>query len=112
MPNLPQEFEVLEPWVADWALDTTDQRLQKRGTSTPDEIRAFHGAMTPMAEAALTYLNSRDIYSLSEQDETLLKLILSLGHTAMAVEVQRTTHQPGIRYPHNIHVTHGLPLLG
>ena len=112
MAVLPEGFEALEPWVSDWALETTDERLRKRGVSSPDEVRAFHNAMLPHAQKALEYLNSKDICALDAEDTNLMKLILSLGHTAMAVEVQRTTHQPGVQYPHNIRVTHGLPLLG
>ena len=109
---LPEGFAALEGFVAEWALDSTDQRIVKRGTSTPDQIRAFHQAMVEFAPSALEYLNARDIYRLDEAESNHMKLVLALGHTAMAVEVQRTTHQPGIRYPHGIRVTHGLPLLG
>jgi len=112
MKRLPGGFAALEDFVDGWALESTDQRIVKRGTSTPDEIRAFHQAMVKSAPSALEYLNAKDIYRLDEVDSNLMKLVLALGHTAMAVEVQRTTHQPGIRYPHAIRVTHGLPLFG
>ena len=54
--SLPPQFADLEPFV-DWSLPTENTRLEKRLTSTMDEIRAFYDAFLPRATEALTYLN-------------------------------------------------------
>ena len=50
---LPAEFSDLEPFVADWCLDSEPERYAKRLASTMDEIQAFYDAIFPRAEAAI-----------------------------------------------------------
>jgi len=83
---LPSGFEVLEPFLADWALDDAVARMGKRQTSGLAEIRSFYDAMLPMGEPALTYLRQFQLGELTPQAERLLKLMLSLAEVAPAVE--------------------------
>jgi hypothetical protein len=50
---LPPAFSDLEPWVAEWCLDSEPERYAKRLASTMGEIQAFYDAVFPRAEAAI-----------------------------------------------------------
>ncbi len=50
---LPPGFSDLEPFVADWCLDSEPERYAKRLSSTMDEIQAFYDAIFPRAEAVI-----------------------------------------------------------
>ena len=43
--TLPPGFEALEPFVADWALPGSLARMEKRRTSSIEDIRAFYDAI-------------------------------------------------------------------
>ena len=60
---LPKEFADLEPFAADWCLPTERERFAKRLASTMADMQAFYDAITPRAEAAMTYL---DQYTLDD----------------------------------------------
>ena len=83
---LPQGFASLEPLVADWVLADTRARIEKRRTSTIEQIRAFYDAMLPMADGALDYLRDFTLGALPPEGERLLKLMLSLAEIAPAIE--------------------------
>ena len=83
---LPKGFEGLEPLVANWVLDDTLARIEKRRTSSIEYIREFYDAMLPMAEKALEYLQGYALGDLPPEGERLLKLMLSLAEVAPAVE--------------------------
>jgi hypothetical protein len=84
---LPKEFSDLEPWVAEWCLDSEPERYAKRKSSTMDEIQAFYDAVFPRAEAAIQYLDKLPIDDLPEDAWRLLKLLYSLILMSYAVEV-------------------------
>lgn len=107
MTALPSAFEALEPLVEKWALATSDERVRVRGQSSFDEIKAFYNAMVPHAENALRHLNGKDIRNLTKADEELMRLMLALAHTAIAVEVQKMAHIPGVSYPHELRIVSG-----
>jgi hypothetical protein len=86
--SLPESFAVLEPFVGLWAAGTTAERAALRGTSSPEERTAFFEAASPLMDAALDYLDTRNLRDLSAADQRLMNLILSLAHVAQAVEIQ------------------------
>lgn len=88
MSLLPEGYEALEPFAADWALPTAADRAAKRGDSTPDERKAFYDATLPLAGATLTALDAKPLEELSEQEQRLLNLLLTFAHVSLAVEVQ------------------------
>jgi hypothetical protein len=90
---LPPEFSDLEPWVADWCLDSEPERYAKRLSSTMDEIQAFYDAVFPRAEAAMQYLEKLPLDDLPEDAQRLLKLLYSLILMSFPVEIW---HQPVI----------------
>jgi len=92
--QLPKGFAALECWLDDWVLADSTARLDKRMTSSLEELRAFYDGMLPHAEAALTYLSQRQLGELDEAEERLLKLMLSLAEVGPAIEWYGTGNYP------------------
>lgn len=98
--NLPQGFEALEPFVALWAKDGRQARLDVRLGSSDAELEAFYAAGSPLLDAALAHLDAR-IDSIDPRDRQLLLLMLALVQAALAVERlgdQEQTHQLSHRH--------------
>ena len=93
-PLLPAEFADLEPFVAEWCLDSEPERYAKRLSSTMDEIQAFYDAIYPRAEAAIQYLEKFPLDDLPPDAFRLLKLLYSLILMSFAVEVWRQPRIP------------------
>jgi len=91
---LPAEFADLEPWVAEWCLDSEPERYAKRLSSSMDEIQAFYDAVYPRAEAAMTYLEKFPLDDLPEDAWRLLKLLYSLILMSFAVEIWKQPYIP------------------
>lgn len=91
---LPKGFKPLEPWVADWVLEDSRARYEKRISTPPATIRAFYDAVLQHAPAALALLGQRQLGALSEAEERLLKLMLSLAEMGPAVEWYGTGEFP------------------
>ena len=83
---LPLGFEHLESHVSEWVLADTRARIEKRRTSSMEQIREFYDAMLPLAERALDYLRDFSLGALPPEGERLLKLMLSLAEIAPAIE--------------------------
>ena len=86
--TLPAGFQALEPFVARWSVATTSGRSALRSTSTPSERAAFYDAAAPLLPAALTYLDGRPLSSFDEAEQCLMRLMLSLVHVSLAIEIQ------------------------
>ena len=91
---LPPEFSDLEPFVADWCLDSEPERYAKRRASSMDEIQAFYDAIMPRAEEAIRYLEKFPLDDLPEDAWRLLKLLYSLILVSFAVEIWRQPYIP------------------
>jgi hypothetical protein len=91
---LPTAFSDLEPWVADWCLDSEPERYAKRLSSTMDEIQAFYDAVFPRAPAAIAYLDGFPLDELPDDAFRLLKLLYSLILMSFAVEIWRQPYIP------------------
>ncbi len=91
---LPAEFSDLEPFVADWCLDSEPERYAKRLSSTMGEIQAFYDAIMPRAEDAMVYLDRFPLDALPEDAVRLLKLLYSLILMSFAVEVWKQPYIP------------------
>jgi hypothetical protein len=83
---LPEGFESLQPFVADWVLPDAVARLAKRQSSNIEDIRRFYDAMLPLGERALDYLRQFQLGSLPPEAQRLLKLMLSLAEIGPAIE--------------------------
>jgi len=93
-PQLPPEFSDLEPWVADWCLDSEPERYAKRLSSTMEEIQAFYDAIFPRAEEAIAYLDKLPLDDLPEDAFRLLKLLYSLILMSFPVEIWKQPYIP------------------
>lgn len=83
---LPAEFADLEPFVADWCLPTEPERYAKRLASSVDAMQAYYDAVTPRAEAALTYLDQFPLDDLPEDALNLLYMLYSMVMVSFPVE--------------------------
>lgn len=91
---LPPEFSDLEPFVADWCLDSEPERYAKRLGSPMDQIQTFYDAMFPRAEEAIAHLERFPLDDLPEDAHRLLKLLYSLIIVSFAVEIWRQPYIP------------------
>ena len=90
---LPQEFADLEPFAADWCLPTERERFDKRLASSMADMQAFYDAITPRAEAAMTYLDQYTLDDLPPEALNLMHLLYSMIMVSFPVECW---HQPRI----------------
>ena len=93
MAMLPKDFSDLEPFAADWCLATEAERQDKRLASTMQEIQALYDAVTPQAEAAMTWLDQYTLADLPEDALNLMYLLMSWCTISFAVECW---HQPRV----------------
>lgn len=84
---LPQDFAALEPFVAEFAAQGSARRAALRDTTAFARQAEFFAAAAPLLDAALDYLDARDLRALAPAEQTLLDLMLVLPHVAQAVEV-------------------------
>ncbi len=102
---LPAGFEALEPFVATWAVDGADQRMQRRLDSEASEREAFFNAGKDLVPAALELLDEKTIDAFDEQEQRLMLLVLSMAHIAQAVEIQGDDEPGHARYARHITIT-------
>lgn len=86
---LPKGFETLEPFVADWAIDGSHNRLQRRLNSTDSERTEFFNAARDLVAPALELLDKKALAEFDEKENQLMNLVLTMAHISLAVEVQR-----------------------
>lgn len=91
---LPEPFQDLSGYVADWAIDTEAARNRKRLASSMDELVAFYNAMLPRMEPAIEYLNTRPLAALAPPERNLLNLALMFMEVAPAVEIFKDPDVP------------------
>ncbi|WP_280421747.1 hypothetical protein [Nocardia carnea] len=86
MSALPAEFADLELF-SDWCLATEGERYAKRLASSMEEMQRFYDAITPRAEAALTYLDQVGLEDMPDDAINLLRLLYSMIMVSFPVEV-------------------------
>lgn len=96
MSLLPEGFAALDPFVAQWALATAAERTAARDASTPEEREAFYAVAREAQGPALAWLDTKGLRAFDAADERLMRLMLSLAHVALAVELQRD-HEEALR---------------
>ena len=94
MPILPAEFSDLEPFAADWSLETERERYAKRLASSMDELQALYDAALPRLEDVCAYLDGFPLDALPEDAARLLWLMYSLVNASFPVEVWRQPRVP------------------
>jgi hypothetical protein len=99
--SLPPGFGALEPFVSAWAIEGANDRLRARLSSREADRLAFFNAAKDLLAPGLAYLDKKPLAELTDQDERLLRLLLSMAHVALAVEIQgddEPTHAEGARH--------------
>jgi hypothetical protein len=86
---LPAGFQALEPFVEFWAVDTAAERANCRDVSDEANRAAFYRATIDLVPQALAHLDAKPLNEFDQSEQRLMKLVLSFGHVAMAVELQR-----------------------
>ena len=86
MPLLPDEFVDLEPFAATWCLPSEPERYARRLETPMQEMLAFYDAVTPRAEAAMTYLEQFPLHDLPDDATNLLHLLYSMIMVSFPVE--------------------------
>jgi hypothetical protein len=84
---LPDGFEGLEPFVADWVRDSNNERWQQRSAMSMAQIQDFYDAMLAQSEDAIAYLDTFPLDAMPADAERLFKLLLAIAHAAIAVEM-------------------------
>ncbi len=92
--TLPEAFRDLEPYVADWALPTRQERYDMRLSKPFEELVEFYDAIAPRAEEAIAYLDALDLNALPEDATRLLRLLYSLVLVSYAVNVFKQPRIP------------------
>lgn len=109
---LPEGFADLEPFVADWALPSFNERRAHRGGADMADIRRFYDAMVPRADAALALIEQHPYRDMPEDVARLYLLVLALSHASMAIEVHGATRAPYAPYPDQLTVTRSFGVFG
>ncbi|MFI5717546.1 hypothetical protein [Nocardia sp. NPDC051750] len=89
MTLLPEQFADLEPFAAQWCLATEGERYSTRMASSMDDMQRFYDAVTPRAEAAMTYLDHIGLDDMPEDALNLLHMLYSMIMVSFPVEVWR-----------------------
>jgi hypothetical protein len=101
---LPAGFEELERFVGRWDRMTIQQRWDNRSEASMQDIREFYEAATPLADAALAHVEKYPLNDLPPPEAALFRLLLSLSHASMAIEVHGQERAPNSPWPHGIRV--------
>lgn len=104
---LPAGFEDLEPFVEYWAGETNDVRWDRRSRASMAEIRRFYDAMLARAPEALRYLNTFSLGDMPGDATQLFRLVLSLAHVSIAVELHKHPRVLFSPFPHGLNVETG-----
>lgn len=102
---LPAAFVSLEPFVERWAVSTSAQRAALRDGASADECKAFMGAVMPLADQALDYLDAQDIQNLSQADQNLMDVLLGAAHASLVVEIQGPDEAKHSLWRHHMVIT-------
>jgi len=86
--GLPQEFQQLEPFVAEWALDTAFKRDAKRGSAPVAARQEFYDAVTPVITDILDHLDQTPLALHDDKQRNLMQMALTYAHIAQSIEVQ------------------------
>lgn len=104
--TLPKGFSELEPFVGQWAIACSADRLAARLGSTDAERRAFFEAGQGLVEPALQLLDGKPSAQYSAAEVRLMNLVLTLAHVSLAVEIQGDDEAFHARYAQYITIGH------
>jgi hypothetical protein len=91
---LPDGFDDLEPFVADWAKPTRAERYETRLAKDIDELVEFYDAIAPRAEEAIAYLDTLGLDDLPDDATRLMQLLYSMILVSYAVNIFKQPRIP------------------
>jgi hypothetical protein len=91
---LPEGFEDLEPYVADWARATRAERYETRLSKTIEELDEFYDTIAPRAEEAIDYLDEFALDELPADATRLMELLYSMILVSYAVNIFKQPRIP------------------
>ena len=91
---LPEGFDDLEPYVADWARATRAERYETRLSKTIDELAEFYDAIAPRAEEAIDYLDGLALDEPPADATRLMQLLYSMILVSYAVNIFKQPRIP------------------
>lgn len=84
---IPDRFDSLRPYVAEWALQSEEERYAKLHAVTLGQLRAFYDAMMARMPEVLEFLDSFPLDALPPEGQTVMDLALTLAHTAHPIDL-------------------------
>lgn len=93
--GLPDEFQQLERFVADWALDSEAARKEKRASSPMEDLKDYYDMLLACVEDIAVYLDQFPMEPLEVPQENLLNLALMFMEVSIAVEFYKQPELPG-----------------
>jgi hypothetical protein len=79
------DFTDLEPFVKEWGLPTTHDRLVKRLNSSFEDLQSFHAAMSPRLDGIIEFLNQFPLDAIPEDYQALARTTLAMCEVDDAV---------------------------
>lgn len=83
--SLPPEFAALLPYM-DWALPTAQERMEKRASSSKEQILAFHSASGPHIDGIVEYLNKYPLDAIPAEAQGLFNLMMAIADMGLYAE--------------------------
>lgn len=103
--SLPAGFESLQPFVKQWAVETTHERDYCRSISSAEDRLAFFNTASDLLDPALCLLDKKPFAAMTVEERTLLNLMLSFAHVAMAVEIHGADEPSHARWRSRMKIT-------
>ena len=72
------DFSKLSPFIAEWGLPHSAERVARRAGGSMKEIRDFHEAMLPRLEEVINYLNNFPVSEIPTDDMALAYAALAM----------------------------------
>lgn len=105
---LPPGFQALEGFVAHWDVETSHARWQRRSEASMAQILAFYNTILPLADQALSHVESFPLDRLPDDAARLMRLLLALTQAAIAVEYHGQPRAAFTPYPHALRIADGM----
>ena len=85
--KLPAQYRDLEPFVAEWGLETEGDRLKKLVATSIDDLRVFYDAIYPRSAEIRDYLSEKKLDALTAEEKTLFFLLMTFIEVAHPIEL-------------------------
>jgi hypothetical protein len=84
------DFSALAPYISEWGLPSVSARIEKRVTSSIEELQGFHAAMLPRLQEIIEFLNQFPLNEIPEEHQPLKNAALFMLHAERPVTKWQT----------------------